>query len=296
MTGVLLIDKPEGPTSHDVVARLRRTSGERRIGHTGTLDPLATGLLALVLGRATRLTAVLTGGVKRYEAVIRLGFATSTDDREGEPIERPSGDPPGEAAVREALAAFLGAFDQMPPRHSAKKLGGRRAYELARQAAPVALKPVPVVVRDLELVAMAGDRLSVRVAAESGFYVRALARDLGERLGCGGHLAALRRTGSGPFGVGEALPLETAERLGPAIEARLIAPAAALPDLAAVSVTPAGLVRCTHGNPIGPEHLQGQWVPPATGDRPVKVLDAAGGLVALAHSRGGALHPVVVLG
>ena len=309
MTGVLLIDKPRGPTSHDVVARIRRATGERSVGHTGTLDPLATGLLPLVLGRATRLASLLTGSDKTYDATIRFGFATTTDDAQGDRIAVPSSgatvqsrsDGPAGGAVdpmqvEAALARFRGTFDQLPPAHSAKKVQGRKAYELARTDRPVELKPVTVTVRSLDLVRVEGELAIVRVTATTGFYVRALARDLGALLGCGAHLVALRRTQSGPFDVADALPLEDAERMGEEVASRLIAPADALPWLAAVRLTDLGLTRVRHGNPVGPEHLEGQWVPPPSTPGPVKVLDLDGRLVALAHSRGGALHPVVVLG
>ena len=299
MDGVLLIDKPAGPTSHDVVARMRRATGERRIGHTGTLDPRATGLLPLVLGRATRLASLLTGADKTYEATIQLGIATDTDDVEGTPIGTPVTEIENEIddeTIERALDRFRGAFEQRPPSHSAKKIAGRKAYDLARSAKPVPLTPVPVTVHRLERTGRQGPLVQVSVTATSGFYVRALARDLGEALGCGGHLQALRRTRSGQFDVGQAIPLDEAERAGAGVAEHLVSPADALPGLPDVTVTDAGLRRATHGNPLGPEHLEGRWVPPPTGQQPVKVLDPDGRLVALAHARGGALHPVVVLG
>jgi tRNA pseudouridine55 synthase len=302
MTGILLIDKPSGPTSHDVVARVRRVSGERSIGHTGTLDPRATGLLPLVLGRATRLASYVTSGDKTYEAVIRLGFATDTDDADGEPMgpAQPTAAATKPAAVEAALVAFRGTFDQLPPNHSAKKVAGQRAYELARQSKPVVLTPVSVTVRELVRITAPGaedapETIRVRVRATAGFYVRALARDLGERLGCGAHLADLRRTRCEPFDVSQAVRLDEAERLGPALEARLLTPAEALPHLPAVRVTEPGLVRVRHGNAIGPDQVAGA-LPPASAPGPVRLLTGDGHLVALAHSRGGALHPIVVLG
>lgn len=296
-SGVLLIDKPSGPTSHDVVARLRRTTGERRMGHTGTLDPLATGLLALVLGPATRLASLLTGSDKTYDAAIRLGFATDTDDAEGAPIGVRSGSLPEDAAILAALAEFRGTLDQRPPAYSAKKVAGHKAYDLARQDKPVELAPAEVTVHELTMSGRVGDVVRLQVRASSGFYVRALARDLGERLGCGGHLDSLRRTEVGSWTVSDALPLDEAERLGREALTRLIAPADALPGLAAVRLTAAGLKRVAHGNPVGPEFFGGGLPMPGPGPvRPVKLLDADGRLIALAHSRGGALHPVVVLG
>jgi tRNA pseudouridine55 synthase len=298
LDGVLLIDKPAGPTSHDVVARIRAVTGERRVGHTGTLDPLATGLLPLVLGRATRLSAHLTGGAKTYEATVRLGFGTDTDDAQGAPLGPAAARVPGDAAIDAALARFRGTFAQVPPSHSAKKIGGHRAYDLARQDAAPVLAPVTVTVTHLERTGREAGLLRLTVTATAGFYVRALARDLGRDLGCGAHLAALRRIRAGRFDVADALPLAEAERLGRDVAGRLIPPAEALADLAAVTVTPAGLQRTLHGNPLSPEHLAGRWVPPAgaRADAPVRILDADGRLLALAHSRGGALHPAVVVG
>lgn len=295
MTGVLLIDKPAGPTSHDVVARLRKTSRERSVGHTGTLDPRATGLLTLVFGAATRLASFLASGDKTYEATIRLGVATETDDEEGVAAGTPVSDLPANAEIDAALDQFRGTFDQLPPRHSAKKVAGQKAYDLARRDAPVALTPVRVTVRQLERTGRDGDLVSVSVTATSGFYVRALARDLGQRLGCGAHLAWLRRTRSEPFDVADALPLADAERMGLDVAGRLIAPADALPHLASVKLTEAGLKRAAHGNTLGPEHLEMHAVPPPVSG-PVRVIGPDGRLVALAHSRGGVLHPAVVLG
>ncbi|HEX5068878.1 MAG TPA: tRNA pseudouridine(55) synthase TruB [Vicinamibacterales bacterium] len=294
MDGVLLVDKPSGPTSHDIVARLRSVSGERSIGHTGTLDPLASGLLPLVLGRATRLAQFLTGGDKTYDAVIRLGSFTDTDDAQGQAVPDAGGGPrPDDAALDAALTAFRGTFLQVPPRHSAKKIAGHKAYDLARQDRPVDLDPVSVTVRSLDLISRSGDDVRLTVTATAGFYVRALARDIGQALGCGAHLAALRRTRSGTFGVEQALPFADVERLGRDVERHLLSPSEALRDLAVVTVTELGLRRARHGNPLSPEHLSGRWVPP--GAAPVRVLDEAGRLVALAYARGGALHPSVVL-
>jgi tRNA pseudouridine55 synthase len=293
MTGVLLIDKPGGLTSHDVVARMRRVLGERSIGHAGTLDPMATGLLVLVVGRATRLASLLTGHDKTYDATVRLGRETTTDDAEGEMIgvARPV---PGEADIRSALDGFRGSFPQVPPAHSAKKVDGRRAYRLARANQPVILKPVTVTVRELTWQGLEDNDVRLRVRASAGFYVRSLARDLGTRLGCGAHLAALRRVRSGSFAIEDALPLAEAEGLGPDAAARLIPPADALPELAAVELTAEGLRRVLHGNVLGPDHVGGP-IPVVGPDGMVRVL-AEGRLVALARPGAGTLHPVVVLG
>jgi len=295
MDGVLLVDKPSGPTSHDIVARLRSVSGERSIGHTGTLDPLASGLLPLVLGRATRLAQFLTGGDKTYDAVIRLGNFTDTDDAQGQALpDSGGGAHPDDAALEAALEGFRGAFLQVPPQHSAKKVDGRKAYDMARQAQPIALEPVTVTVRSLDLISRNGDDVRVVLTVTPGFYVRALARDLGRALRCGAHLAALRRTRSGTFDVERALPFADVERLGREVASHLLSPSEALADLAAVTVTDLGLRRALHGNSLAPEHLSGRWVPPS-GAAAVRVLDDAGTLVALAYARGGALHPTVVL-
>jgi tRNA pseudouridine55 synthase len=266
------------------------------MGHTGTLDPRATGLLALVAGRATRIAALLTAGDKTYDASIRLGVTTDTDDADGRPLGGSASVMPTDADVDAALARFRGTFAQRPPSHSAKKIAGKRAYEIARRNESVALAPVTVTVSSLERRGRDGDVVNITVAATSGFYVRALARDLGEALGCGAHLASLRRTRSGQFDVADAVPLAEAERLGADLAGRLIAPADALPHLAAVRTTARGLVRATHGNPLGPDDLEGRCVPPAASPGPVRILAGDGRLVALAHARGGSLHPVIVLG
>ncbi|MGH2445754.1 MAG: tRNA pseudouridine(55) synthase TruB [Candidatus Limnocylindria bacterium] len=197
MLGVVNLDKPVGPTSHDMVGLLRRLSGTRRIGHAGTLDPLASGVLPILVGPATRFSEELTGGRKRYDAVIRLGATSPTDDSEG-PIT-PTGAPtPDEAAVREALMGFVGTFEQRPPAFSARKQGGRTAHRAARAGAPIELPSRRVTVDAIEVLELgSGDgTLDVRIDLRcgAGTYVRSIARDLGHSLGSGGYLAALRRT------------------------------------------------------------------------------------------------------
>ena len=316
MTGILLIDKPSGPTSHDVVARLRQVTRERSIGHAGTLDPRATGLLVMLLGKATRLASLLSGHDKVYEATIRLGWATTTDDAAGErlsgigaakatPYTMDEATPytadeatcaVSDTALEEALTQFRGTFDQMPPQHSAKKVDGHKAYDMARKDQHVPLKTASVTVRSLDLVARTGDLVQLTMTVTAGFYVRSLARDLGERLGCGAHLHALRRTRSGAFQVESATSLDDADRLGPLLEPRLISLADALPDLPAVRVSEGGLVRVRHGNPIGPQFAEGSWAPMGSSLTKIRLLDESGALIALADLRGGQLHPSVVLG
>jgi tRNA pseudouridine55 synthase len=298
MDGVLLVDKPSGPTSHDVVQRLRRSTRESRIGHTGTLDPRATGLLLIVIGRATRLASRLSAHRKTYDADIRLGFPTDTDDADGEAIADEILPPADLSVILAALPAFVGEIDQVPPQHSAKKIGGERAYALARSDRRVPLAPVRVTVfavDPIESSAWTPGRIRVRVTASSGFYVRALARDLGSALGCGGHLTELRRTSVGRFDLAQAMPLDQAEALGPVLGDRLVTMSDALPEAPAVWLTAEGLVRVKHGNPVGPEAVAaGGW--PLAGAGDVRLLDDAGTLIAVAQPRGGALHPVVVVG
>jgi tRNA pseudouridine55 synthase len=306
MNGVLVVDKPAGPTSHDVVARVRRAIGISRIGHTGTLDPLATGVLALVVGRATRLAQFLSVDEKEYIAAIRLGHATATYDAEervvrdadGPPRLRPASDAPDvpESRLRETLSEFVGTFSQVPPRFSAKKIGGTPAYLLARLQKEVEVKPVQVTAHALDLQHFSDGLATVRVVCSSGFYVRSLAHDVGQRLGCGAHLESLRRIRAGEFTVAEAAPLETIE--GERIDAlaRLVPMADLLSSLPHVVVNERGARRAAHGNSLAVEDLRnaGRIAPEPAG--PIRVLDADGALLAIGESGGGGiLHPVVVL-
>jgi tRNA pseudouridine55 synthase len=295
MNGILLIDKPAGPTSHDVVARIRNIAKERSVGHTGTLDPMATGLLPLVMGKATRLAPYFSGSDKTYVAEVRLGFETSTDDAQGEGAESFKGSWPSALEVQAALGQFRGSFEQVPPQVSAKRVDGKKSYDLVRNDKGVDLRPVTVTVSSLSVPECHGAVVRFEVTASAGFYVRALARDLGRALGCGGHLASLRRTKSGTFDIAQAIKLEDAERLGPDVEAHLISPAAALAHFPAVTANMAGFKRATHGNSLAPHHLAGQFVPTTGVGQKVRILAEDGSLIALADSRGGELHPVVVL-
>ena len=197
MLGVVNLDKPVGPTSHDMVGLMRRLTGTRRIGHAGTLDPLASGVLPILVGVATRFSEELTGGRKRYDAVVRLGARSATDDAQG-PITDSGAPPPSEDAIRTALTRFVGTYDQRPPDFSARKQGGTTAHRAARAGTPIEVAPRRVTVEVLDLVSIepAGGQLDVRidVTCGAGTYIRAIARDLGEALGCGGYLRALRRT------------------------------------------------------------------------------------------------------
>jgi tRNA pseudouridine55 synthase len=314
MDGVLVVDKPEGLTSHDVVIAARRLLNEKRIGHTGTLDPLATGVLPLACGRATRLVRFLTASDKDYEATILFGMTTDTLDVTGEEVTR-TGASPSHTALEDALATFVGEQMQVPPSYSAKKVGGRRAYTLARNDEPVELLPARVRVERLELLDFEGDRPSTALGARcrisltcsAGFYVRALARDLGERCGTGACLEALRRTRSGEFTLDEAIDLGslTRRRLDPSdpgsripdpsLDALLIPMDRLLPSFPAVTVTAEGVTRVSHGQQLRPidvasasAALHAEWV---------RLLDPGGALIALGtpQTASGFLHPEVVL-
>jgi tRNA pseudouridine55 synthase len=206
--GALVIHKPKGKTSHDVVDAVRHLAGFRQIGHLGTLDPLATGVLVLLLGRATRLVQFYSGRRKRYSAGFRFGFATDTYDSEGE-TQGPDTQPLLDRAVLEQLAAErIGRFEQTPPSFSAKKVHGRPAYELARKKQPVELKPVEVELFEYKLVEIEGSIARFVIECSSGTYIRSLAHEMGQKLGCGAHLAEITRTAVGEFSLEQAIPLE----------------------------------------------------------------------------------------
>jgi tRNA pseudouridine55 synthase len=211
VSGILLVDKPQGVTSHDVVARARRLLGTRKVGHAGTLDPMATGLLLLGADSATRLLTYLVGLDKEYTATIRLGVATDTDDAEGETTRTADASRVTDAEIAAGVAALTGPIEQVPSTFSAIKVDGRRAYDRARAGEQVALAARPVTIHAFEVLAVRRDGavvdLDARVACSSGTYIRALARDLGASLGVGGHLTALCRTRVGPFAVADAVEL-----------------------------------------------------------------------------------------
>jgi tRNA pseudouridine55 synthase len=273
-----VVDKPAGPTSHDIVDRVRRALGVRRVGHTGTLDPFATGVLPVCVGRATRLARFLTEGEKEYEATVRLGFATTTDDATGAPLGPPRPVAVSREQVEGAARGFVGRVFQTPPSFSAKHIGGGRAYERARKGEPVALPPREVTVYVLQVLETADDRLRVLVRCSAGTYIRALGRDLGAALGTGGHLADLRRTRAGGFGLERAVP---ADALAPSSRNELVPMGQCLTGLPAVVVTEEGRQAVTHGRPLAPSHAVSGFPEGRSAGR-VRILDAAGELLALA--------------
>lgn len=261
-SGILLVDKPQGMTSHDVVARVRRLSGTRKVGHAGTLDPMATGLLMLGIGDATRLLHYLVGLDKEYTATIRLGWGTTTDDAEGEPLAAAPAETVARidaGALASAMAELTGAIEQVPSSVSAIKVGGKRAYQRVRGGETVELAARPVHVAEFELVderrGAATIDLDVRVVVSSGTYVRALARDLGAALGVGGHLTALRRTRVGRFSVADAPALEqldvSASLMTAADAARLTLPVAELDAAQATDLGHGKRIRARADAPAG---------------------------------------------
>ena len=260
---LLLVDKPAGPTSHDVVQAARRAIKERRIGHTGTLDPTATGLLLLCVGKATRLQQFLLAWEKVYAGEIRLGLATTTYDTEGTPLGPESPVPALDAArLAELECQFTGELEQLPPPYSAKKSGGKKFYELARAGEPVPLEPKRVTVHSLRLSQDSPDRLSFEVTCSSGTYVRSLAHDLGQTLGCGGHLLSLRRLRIGPYLVEDAVGAEALALRPEAIPASALVSLSNLrlpfPD---VSLNPTALAHFARGQEVAVRDVEGAFGP-----------------------------------
>ena len=286
--GVLPVDKPVGPTSHDAVAAVRRALRTRQVGHTGTLDPFASGLLLVCFGPATRLAEYLTPLPKTYRATMRLGEATDTDDRTGEVLARSDAwRELTEAQLRAALERQVGEIEQLPPRFSAKKVGGERMYAAARRGEVVERKPSRVVIHRIEVVDVRLPEVEIEVECGSGTYIRAIARDAGEALGMGGHLAELRRTRMGAHSVEGAVPLDAlgdAERVADAV----LSPARAVAHLPRVQVDEAGTAALGHGRAVpSPAGL------PA--GVPVALVAADGTLLAVGERAGDRVQPRKVL-
>src|SRR5262245_48774298 len=310
MDGVLVIYKPVGPTSHAAASRVRQAIGEPRVGHTGTLDPAASGVLPLVLGRATRLARFLSAADKSYDAVIQLGISTRTGDAEGERLGAEyTGPAPSLDAVDTAVSVFRGTFPQQPPAFSAKKIGGRRSYKIARASSraagscgdgyPDPASPLPsaveVTAHRIDVRNLDGSVLALRLICSAGFYVRALAHDLGERLGTGGHLIGLRRTASGEFTLTQAVTLDLVEQDPRAAMASVIPLSKLLQGFSAVTLTEEGAKRARHGRDLGPNDFASDRSSPA--QNWIRLLDPAGELVGIARPNAeyGSLHPAVVL-
>ncbi|NOK32210.1 tRNA pseudouridine(55) synthase TruB [Corallococcus exercitus] len=281
MDGVLVIDKPLGPTSFDVVRQVRGLLKVKKAGHTGTLDPMATGVLPVCLGEATKVAGIITEGDKAYDAVVRLGIETDTQDAQGKPTAQ-APVPPLTAPLLEAvLARFRGTFEQVPPMYSAVKVAGKRLYELARAGEEVERASRTVTVHELVLRDFSADRLTLSVRCTKGFYVRTLAYDLGRALGCGAHLEALRRTMSGPFTLARALPLgDLASLSREAVAGRLVSLADSLTDLPAVRVNADEARRVLHGVPVEVAPVPGR----------VRVLGPDDALLAMAEVVAGRLR------
>ncbi|HVP55135.1 MAG TPA: tRNA pseudouridine(55) synthase TruB [Candidatus Eisenbacteria bacterium] len=290
LKGVIVIDKPSGWTSHDVVARARKILGEKSIGHLGTLDPMATGVLPLVAGKMTRLSQFYEHSEKAYEGSIRLGWATDTCDADGEPLGAPQGVKVTLEDVRKAAAGFVGVIEQMPPSFSAKKIQGVPAYKLARKKQEVTLPPVKVEVKEFAITNMEGDSCEFRCRVSSGTYVRSIAHELGQKLGCGGHLASLRRTQVAEFGLADAHTL--AEVAGAvernALEGMMIHPRKLLPEVPSVTADEETVGKIRHGRTVNlAEFSRSKWV---------KVFAGQTELICLASRVAGSLfHPKVVL-
>jgi tRNA pseudouridine55 synthase len=308
MDGALIIDKPAGLTSHDVIARVRKIIGERRVGHTGTLDPFATGVLVVLVGRATRLAQFLSGAEKEYEATVRLGYATDTGDLTGTRV-------PGsfttaatefhQEEVETAMASLRGDIEQTPPMYSAKKIGGQKLYELARRGEEAQRKSVQITVREFEVIQGEGPWLKInddatadlhaRVACSAGTYVRTLAEDLGKRLDVGAHLVELRRTRAGGFKIHDAITLERLVELSDSdlTESRIIQPDAVLSHLPAIELRADEITRTIHGIDLNVESA----VLNCEGGAAIRLRSADNQLIAVGtydDSRK-AIHPTVVI-
>ncbi len=292
--GVIVVDKPAGWTSHDVVGKVRGIAGTRRVGHLGTLDPIATGVLPLMIGQATRLARFWEGSEKTYEAVVRFGFATSTYDRAGEPCG-PDVQPVVTAdAIEACLAPMRGDIEQIPPPVSAKKIGGVPAYKLVRQNVPVELAPVRVSIYELTLLGVEDARARLRVRCSAGTYVRSIAHQLGEMLGCGAHIEDLVRTASGPFALDRAFTIAQLQELKDQDRLReaVIPMRDALPDFPEVLVDETTAARIRQGRDFNASPFRLH-----AGAPHVRAIGPGGELVAVGRiALPNLYHPVVVLG
>jgi tRNA pseudouridine55 synthase len=290
MNGLLILDKPSGITSHDVVAIVRRATGEKSVGHLGTLDPMATGVLPLLLGKYTRLAQFFGQAEKTYTGTIRFGFATDTFDAEGVAATEPVALGLGLDELRALALQFHGEMDQMPPVFSAKKIGGVPAHKLARAGKDVPVKPARITIHSFELTGLEGDVANFAMSVSAGGYVRSVAHELGGLAGCGAHLASLRRTQAGTFGLAQAIPLDTLKALQPEeIEARLPHPRSLLPEMPSVTVDEQTAVKIRNGMQVN--------VPEFSAATLVKLFSGPREMLCVAKRVAGTLmQPIVVMG
>jgi tRNA pseudouridine55 synthase len=292
VNGLLVIDKPGGMTSHDVVSRLRGITGEKSIGHLGTLDPMATGVLPLLMGKFTRLAQYFSASEKSYTGRIRFGFATDTYDAEGEPVGNKTQPSLSVQQIRAVAARFHGEMEQMPPPFSAKKIAGTPAYKLARAGKPVELKPAKVIIHRFEITDFHGNEASFAMHVSAGGYVRSVAHELGLDLGCGAHLSSLRRTRAGVFTLNDSHRLEELQALAGDVlrlEALCIHPRSLLTEMPSVTGDDFVLGRLRNGAQANlPEFSEASLVKVFAGQRE---------LVGIARRVAGTLfQPVVVMG
>lgn len=292
MDGLILIDKPIGWTSHDAVSFLRGLLKEKRTGHTGTLDPAATGLLLVLLGKATRLAKFYGGNKKEYTATVKLGCETDTLDAEGKIIRELPVPALDRRKVEEVFSRFTGEIEQVPPAYSAVKIGGEPLYRRARKGLPVQAPPRRVTIDVLELLELSEDEFSFHAVCSSGTYIRSLARDISEALGTCGHLVQLRRTAAGIYNVDGALSLEPKPAHPDEACNRVMQIDMLLPELPAVSLTPRGVEDVCHGRPPAQEEFI--LMPELPEGSPVRLMDESGKLLAIGEAAGeGAINPIL---
>ena len=290
MNGLIIVDKPGGMTSHDVVSIVRRATGERSVGHLGTLDPMATGVLPLLVGKYTRLAQFFVDSDKHYAGTIRFGFATDTFDAEGTPASEPVALTLGLEELRALAARFHGTMEQMPPVYSAKKIGGVPAHKLARAGKEVAVKAARITIHHFAIESLEGETAAFQMRVSAGGYVRSVAHELGQLAGCGAHLASLRRTQAGPFTLAQAISIDELKRMTTEeIAMRLPHPRTILPELPSVIVDEPTAGRIRNGMQVNVQELSAAPL--------IKVFSGPRELLCVARRIAGTLvHPMVVLG
>jgi tRNA pseudouridine55 synthase len=289
MNGILVVDKPPRLTSHDVVNRVRRILGQRSVGHLGTLDPAATGVLPIVVGNLTRLAQFYAHSEKTYEGVIRFGFATDTYDADGEPSTPPQTVHLDRVEVCAVSAQFQGVIEQMPPPFSAKKIAGVPAYKMARKKKEVVLQPVPVEIKEFEILETTTTEATFRARVASGTYIRSVAHEMGQKLGCGAHLASLRRTSVAEFGIEDAYTLEALEtaRQQGTVESLFVHPRKLVPQLPSVTANEESAAFIRSGRAVN--------LPEMSRAPQVRVFYGQAELIAIATRIAGTLfHPGIV--